>query len=61
MVEMTRLEQQLTFCRELDRLKGILRQSLLMDASRRENSAEHSWHLAMMAVLLIEYATAPWT
>ena len=59
MVGMTRLEQQLSFCTELDKLKGILRQSLLMDASRRENSAEHSWHLATMAVLLSEYAPAP--
>ncbi len=56
---MTRLEQQLGFCVELDKLKGILRQSLLMDASRRENSAEHSWHLATMAMLLIEYAIEP--
>jgi putative hydrolase of HD superfamily len=56
---MTRLEQQLTFSRELDRLKGILRQSLLMDASRRENSAEHSWHLAALAVLLQEHAAEP--
>jgi putative hydrolases of HD superfamily len=56
---MTRLEQQLSFCRELDRLKGILRQSLLMDASRRENSAEHSWHLASMAMLLSEYSAEP--
>lgn len=56
---MTRLEQQLAFCRELDRLKGILRRSFLMDASRRENSAEHSWHLASMAILLSEYAAEP--
>ena len=56
---MTRLEQQLAFCKELDRLKGILRLSLLMDASRLENSAEHSWHLATMATLLTEYAAAP--
>src|SRR3954464_2511851 len=56
---MTRLEQQLSFCKELDKLKNILRQSLLMDASRRENSAEHSWHLACMAMLLSEYAVAP--
>jgi 5'-deoxynucleotidase YfbR-like HD superfamily hydrolase len=55
----TRLEQQLSFCKELDKLKNILRQSLLMDASRRENSAEHSWHLAAMAMLLCEYAVAP--
>jgi len=59
MMTMTRLEQQLAFCKELDRLKGVLRQSLLMDASRRENSAEHSWHLATMAILLAEYAAVP--
>ncbi|WP_199909989.1 HD domain-containing protein [Paenibacillus sp. CAA11] len=51
-----RLEQQLNFIREIDRLKGILRQTILMDKSRRENDAEHSWHIAMMAVLLNEYA-----
>jgi putative hydrolase of HD superfamily len=56
---MTRLEQQLTFSRELDKLKGVLRQSMLMDASRRENSAEHSWHLAALAVLLIEHVEGP--
>jgi putative hydrolases of HD superfamily len=55
MVAMTRLEQQLAFSRELDKLKGILRQSMLMDASRRENSAEHSWHLATLAILLLEH------
>jgi len=59
MMAMTRLEQQLSFCIELDKLKGILRQSLVMDASRRENSAEHSWHLAAMATLLSEYAAEP--
>jgi putative hydrolase of HD superfamily len=53
---MNRLEQQLTFSRELDKLKSVLRQSLLMDASRRENSAEHSWHLATLAILLAEHA-----
>lgn len=56
---MTRLEQQLAFSLELDKLKSILRQSLLMDASRRENSAEHSWHLATLALLLTEYAAEP--
>jgi putative hydrolases of HD superfamily len=53
---MTRLEQQLAFIIEIDKLKTILRQTLLCDRSRRENSAEHSWHLAMMAMLLAEYA-----
>jgi putative hydrolase of HD superfamily len=56
---MTRLEQQLAFSIELDKLKTILRRSQLMDASRNENSAEHSWHLAMMAMLLTEYAGEP--
>lgn len=55
---MDRLAQQIKFIIEIDRLKGILRQNLLADGSRRENSAEHSWHLAMMAVVLAEYAPA---
>src|SRR5260370_7993689 len=53
---MERLEEQLRFIKEIDRLKTVLRQSPLTDASRRENSAEHSWHLAMMAITLGEYA-----
>lgn len=56
---MTRLEQQLSFILELDKLKNVLRQTLLTDRSRRENSAEHSWHLATAAVVLAEYASAP--
>lgn len=51
-----RLLRQLGFIAELDRLKLILRQTSVMDASRRENSAEHSWHLALMAVVLADYA-----
>lgn len=51
-----RLQQQIAFVVEIDRLKQVLRQTQLMDASRRENSAEHSWHLAMMALVLAEYA-----
>jgi putative hydrolase of HD superfamily len=53
-----RLQQQINFVIEIDRLKGVLRQTPLMDSSRRENSAEHSWHLAMMALTLAEYAPA---
>lgn len=53
-----RLQQQITFICEIDRLKTILRQTLLMDGSRQENSAEHSWHLALMALTLAEYAPA---
>lgn len=51
-----RLCRQLQFIVEIDKLKTVLRQSYLMDAERRENSAEHSWHLAMMAVVLAEHA-----
>ena len=51
-----RLVRQLRFVRELDRLKGVLRRTSLADRSRRENSAEHSWHLATMALALAEYA-----
>ncbi len=50
-----RLERQLRFIRELDRLKTVQRQTWLMDASRKENSAEHSWHIAVMAMVLAEY------
>ncbi|HEY9699302.1 MAG TPA: HD domain-containing protein [Trichocoleus sp.] len=53
-----RLAQQIQFILEIDRLKHILRQTLLLDASRQENSAEHSWHLAIMAIVLSEYAPA---
>lgn len=51
-----RLQSQLDFVLELDRLKTVLRRTLLVDRSRLENSAEHSWHIALMAVLLHEYA-----
>lgn len=54
-----RLERQLTFILEIDRLKAVLRRSLLLDGQRRENSAEHSWHLAMMAMVLSEHANEP--
>jgi putative hydrolase of HD superfamily len=55
-VQTDRLNQQMQFIIEIDRLKQILRQSLITGGSRRENSAEHSWHLAMMASVLAEYA-----
>jgi putative hydrolase of HD superfamily len=51
-----RLRRQLAFLIEIDRLKQIRRQSLIADGSRRENDAEHSWHLATFATVLIEYA-----
>lgn len=52
----TRLEQQIAFLKEIDRLKAVLRRTSLIDRSRRENSAEHSWHLALMALVLGEHA-----
>jgi putative hydrolase of HD superfamily len=55
-VQTNRLTQQIQFIIEIDKLKLILRQTLLTDGSRRENSAEHSWHLALMAIVLAEYA-----
>jgi len=54
-----RLQQQLTFVVELDELKGILRRTRLIATERRENSAEHSWHLTAMALVLSDCANAP--
>lgn len=51
-----RLMDQIEFIREIDKLKLIERRTLLMDQSRRENSVEHSWHIAMTALILSEYA-----
>ncbi|WP_419664006.1 putative metal-dependent phosphohydrolase [Desulfosarcina variabilis str. Montpellier] len=51
-----RLEKQIGFILEVDKLKTIERQTLITDASRQENDAEHSWHLALMALVLGEYA-----
>ena len=54
---MERLRQQMKFIQEIDKLKKIRRQSYITDGSRKENDAEHSWHLAMMAMLLSEHAS----
>ena len=53
---MARLEQQLGFVLELDKLKAVIRQTHLPNQHRRENSAEHSWQLATMALVLAEHA-----
>ena len=58
-LNMNRLEQQLQFILEIDKVKKIIRQTPLSDASRKENDAEHSWHIALMAYLLQEYAEEP--
>jgi putative hydrolase of HD superfamily len=51
-----RFARQVRFIVEIDKLKRVLRRTLLTDQSRRENSAEHSWHIALMAPILAEYA-----
>jgi putative hydrolase of HD superfamily len=51
-----RLKEQLAFLVEIDKLKGIVRRTHLLETPRLENSAEHSWHIAMMALLLREHA-----
>lgn len=51
-----RLADQLRFVLEIDRMKGIVRQTPLLDGSRNETDAEHTWHLATMAVILAEFA-----
>jgi putative hydrolases of HD superfamily len=53
---MQRLEQQMTFVAEAGLLKGVLRQTMLTRPARRENSAEHSWHLSVMALALGDHA-----
>ncbi len=53
---MDRLTRQLEFAAEAGRLKAVQRQTMLTDPPRRENSAEHSWHLTLMALALAEYA-----
>lgn len=53
---MTDFEKQMSFIMELDKIKKINRQTYLSDGSRKENDAEHSWHLALMAFVLAEHA-----
>lgn len=54
-----RLADQLRFLIEADRLKSVMRGNRIADGSRRENTAEHSWHLALFAMTLAEWATGP--
>lgn len=54
-----KLKQQLDFILEIDKEKNILRQTHLSGHGRRENDAEHAWHMAIMAYLLKEYSNEP--
>lgn len=51
-----RLDKQMDFIREIDKEKFITRMTKLTDGKRRENDAEHAWHMAIMTILLSEYA-----
>ncbi len=53
---MDRLKRQIDFILEVDKIKSVFRQSFIADGSRRENDSEHSWHLALMAMILSEYS-----
>lgn len=54
-----RFQKQIEFILEADKLKHVLRQTILMDRSRRENSSEHSWHIALLVFVLAEYSHDP--
>ena len=55
----SRLAQQICFIREVDKLKEIFRQTVLINSRRAENDAEHSWHICLMVLVLAEHANAP--
>lgn len=55
-MDIERLKQQMDFILEADKSKKVIRQTYLADGSRKEDDAEHSWHLALMCILLSEYA-----
>lgn len=57
--QLKRLQQQFDFIREIDKEKEIIRQTPLADNSRKEDDAEHAWHMAVMTLILSEYATEP--
>lgn len=58
-MEESRLQQQMNFILEIDKEKRIGRQTYLSDGERKENDAEHAWHLAIMTLLLAEHAREP--
>lgn len=58
-LDMERLQKQFAFILEIDKEKNILRQTLKSDGVSRENDAEHAWHMAIMTLLLAEYASEP--
>ena len=59
MTDLSRLERQIGFLLELDKAKSVFRQSYVSDGSRKENDAEHMWHLALCVLVLAEHAAEP--
>ena len=57
-MEKSRIEKQFDFIKEIDKEKFIIRQTYLSDARKKENDAEHAWHMAIMTVMLSEYANS---
>src|SRR5215831_19034496 len=55
-MELTRLEKQIRFIVEIDKLKTVYRRTSLINERRKENTAEHSWHIAVMAMILADYS-----
>ncbi len=55
-MEETRLQKQFSFLMEIDKMKTVLRRNVIADKSKQEDDAEHSWHMAVMAMVLYEYA-----
>ena len=55
----SRIDAQLAFLTEADKLKSVLRGTTLCDGSRRENTGEHSWHIALYAMVMAEHANRP--
>ncbi len=55
-MKITNLEKQVAFIKEIDKIKYIQRKTKLFNSERRENDAEHSWHLAVMAMVLAEHS-----
>ena len=60
-IENEKLRRRLFFISEIDKMKQIMRKTLLIDGSRQENDAEHSWHLGVMAFILEEYTKEPFS
>ncbi|MEN5233110.1 HD domain-containing protein [Sphingobacterium faecium] len=58
-MDLKNLQQQIDFIKEIDKIKYIQRKTKLFNSDRNENDAEHSWHLAMMAIILAEHSNEP--